>query len=143
LRRCGELEELHWRLNELGIDHAAGLLRTLSIIAPRFGLGEINDRVDFQVHYSQVDRAKSVGSFIVEPALVPNLASRSILICGVPHASIEDLVVSVVLNNDKPWYVAAVSNLVHVIGDYLDWEWIMEVLHRFDKLSDFKRLLRL
>jgi hypothetical protein len=143
MRKCGgELEELHWRLNEAGIDHAAGLLSTLSKIAHRLGLNPPRDGLDFQVYVGQIDAVHEIlGGIIVEPALVPNLASRAVLMCGVPHASLEDLVVSVVLNADKQWYIDTVRRIIELLGSSLNWEWIMETLHRFKQASIFKRLI--
>jgi hypothetical protein len=136
---CGDV---HWRLVELNVDHACGLISLLKVIGGRLGITDIPDFVDVMVHGSAEPVKEVLGSSIViEQSLVPNLASRAILIGGVPYASLEDLVVSVVVN-EEPWYVGIIREILgrDSVRRNLRWEWINEVLSRYGAGDRFQRL---
>jgi hypothetical protein len=136
---CGGV---HWRLVELNVDHACGLISLLKVIGGRLGITDIPDFVDVMVHGSAEPVKEVLGSSIViEQSLVPNLASRAILIGGVPYASLEDLVVSVVVN-EEPWYVGIIREILgrDSVRRNLRWEWINEVLSRYGAGDRFQRL---
>ncbi len=65
------------------------------------------------------------------------------LIRSIPYASIEDLVVSVVINGDIPWYAALIKELIRNanVRNSLRWEWINEVLNRFNAVEIFNRII--
>ena len=136
--------DIHWRLVELGVDHACGLASLLRAIGNRLGIFDVPNVIDVMV-YGAHDTVKSaLGSYVVvERSLVPELSSRAILIGGVPYASIEDLIVSVVVNTDTPWYVELVRELL--MNDWvrgnLRWEWVNEVLSRFGVRDVFNRVI--
>ncbi|WP_054853016.1 hypothetical protein [Vulcanisaeta distributa] len=138
--------EVHWRLVELNMDHACGLASILKVIGERLGILSIPDVVDVMV-YGNYETAKQVlgNSVVLERSLVPGgLFSRSILIGGIPYASIEDLVVSVVVNGgDVPWYVDIVRELMrnNNVRNSLRWEWINEVLSRFGVTRIFNEII--
>lgn len=137
---CGAI---HWRLVELGVDHACGLASLLRVMGRRLGITEVPGFVDVMVH-GDVDFVKAVlgGSVVIERSLVPNLFSRAVLISTVPYASLEDLVVSVVVNDD-PWYVDTVRELLgrDNVRLNLRWEWINEVLARYGVRERFEELV--
>jgi hypothetical protein len=136
---CGGV---HWRLVELNVDHACGLISLLKVIGGRLGITDIPDFVDVMVH-GPAEPVKEVlgSSIVIEQSLVPNLASRAILIGGVPYASLEDLVVSVVVN-EEPWYVGIIREILgrDSVRRNLRWEWINEVLSRYGAGDRFQRL---
>ncbi|WP_054857270.1 hypothetical protein [Vulcanisaeta sp. JCM 16159] len=136
--------EVHWRLVELNMDHACGLASILKVIGERLGILSIPDVVDVMV-YGNYETAKQVlgNSVVLERSLVPGLFSRAILIGGIPYASIEDLIVSVVVNGDTPWYVDIVRELMrnNNVRNSLRWEWINEVLSRFGVTRIFNEII--
>ena len=137
-------DEVHWRIVELNIDHACGLASLLKIIGERLSIFGVPDVVDVMV-YGNYDTVKHAlgGSVIIERSLVPGLFSRAILIGGIPYASIEDLVVSVVVNTDIPWYVAIIKDLMRNsnVRNNLRWEWINEVLSRFGVMGLLNKII--
>ncbi len=71
------------------------------------------------------------------------LLSRAILIGSIPYASIEDVIVSVVVNRDLPWYIAIIRELMrnNNVRNNLRWEWINEVLNRFGFVRYFNEII--
>ncbi|WP_054842690.1 hypothetical protein [Vulcanisaeta distributa] len=137
-------DDVHWRLVELNIDHACGLASLLKIIGERLGIFDVPDVVDVLIYGDHEFVKQVLGSYVViERSLVPDLFSRSVLIKGIPYASIEDLVVSVVVNSDIPWYVSLIKELIRNtnVRSGLKWEWINEVLNRFGAMEVFNKLI--
>ncbi|BDR92564.1 hypothetical protein [Vulcanisaeta souniana] len=137
-------DEVHWRLVELNIDHACGLASLVKIIGGRLGIFNIPNIIDVMVYnsYETVNHALG-GSVVVERSLVPGLLSRAILIGSIPYASIEDVIVSVVVNRDLPWYIAIIRELMrnNNVRNNLRWEWINEVLNRFGFVRYFNEII--
>ena len=136
-------EDVHWRLVELNVDHACGLASLLRIIGRRIGVIDVPDITDVILYNNREDILNALsGQVVVERALVPNLFSRAVLVGGVPYASIEDLVVSVVLNEDNPWYVDTVRRLLRIdsVREGLRWTWINEVLDRYGVRDRFRMI---
>ncbi|GAB6947981.1 hypothetical protein JCM16161A_21110 [Vulcanisaeta sp. JCM 16161] len=137
-------DEVHWRLVELNIDHACGLASLLKVIGERLGIFDVPDVIDVMVYGDHESVRQALGSsVIVERSLVPGLFSRAVLIRSIPYASIEDLVVSVVINGDIPWYAALIKELIRNanVRNSLRWEWINEVLNRFNAVEIFNRII--
>ena len=136
--------DVHWRLVELNVDHACGLASLLRVIGVRLGVFNVPEVVDVMVYgnYEMVKQALG-GSVVIERSLVPGISSRAILIGSVPYASIEDLVVSTVVNADIPWYVGIIRELMANVNvrNSLRWEWINEVLSRFGVKELFNRVI--
>ncbi len=137
-------EDAHWMLIELSVDHACGLASLLKVIGRRLGIFDIPDVIDVMI-YGDYDLVKRVlgGSVVIEKSLVPGLSQRAILMGGIPYASIEDLVVSAVVNEDIPWYVGIIRELMMNanVRNSLRWEWINEVLSRFGVRELFNRVI--
>ena len=137
-------DEVHWRLVELNIDHACGLASLLKVIGKRLGVFNVPDVIDIMIYgnYENAEQALN-GLVIIERSLVPGLFSRAVLIGGVPYASIEDLIVSVVVNEDIPWYVSIIRELMRNpnVRNSLRWEWINEVLNRFGVKELFDKVI--
>ncbi|WP_054849362.1 hypothetical protein [Vulcanisaeta sp. JCM 14467] len=136
--------DVHWRLVELNVDHACGLASLLRVIGGRLGVFNVPEVVDVMVYgnYEMVKQALG-GSVVIERSLVPGISSRAILIGSVPYASIEDLVVSTIVNADIPWYVGIIRELMANVNvrNSLRWEWINEVLSRFGVKELFNRVI--
>ncbi|WP_243671490.1 hypothetical protein [Vulcanisaeta sp. JCM 16161] len=51
--------------------------------------------------------------------------------------------VSVVINGDIPWYAALIKELIRNanVRNSLRWEWINEVLNRFNAVEIFNRII--
>ncbi|MGC8606625.1 MAG: hypothetical protein ACP5GZ_02745 [Vulcanisaeta sp.] len=139
-----DCEDVHWRLVELNVDHACGLASLLKVIGRRLGVFDVPDILDVMIYgdYESVSQALG-GSVVIERSLVPGLFSRAILIRSIPYASIEDLVVSIVINWDIPWYVAIIKELMRNINvrSSLRWEWINETLNRFGFMGLFNKII--
>ncbi|ADN49725.1 hypothetical protein [Vulcanisaeta distributa] len=136
--------EVHWRLVELNIDHACGLASLLKVIGKRLGVFDVPNIIDVMIYGNHEIVKQALGNtVIVERALVPGLLSRAILIGGIPYASIEDLVVSVTVNKDMPWYVGIIRELMANpnVKNSLRWEWINEVLNRFGVAELFNKII--
>ncbi|WP_084019908.1 hypothetical protein [Vulcanisaeta thermophila] len=139
LRDC---EDLHWELTELGVDHACGLVSLLRVIGGRLGVGELPDVVDVMINPSDAPRV-SIPGVTIEFSLVPNVQGRAVYVGGAPFASLEDLVVSVVVNRGIPWYLGLVRKLLSNGGvrESLNWEWVYEILDRFNAKAEFMGLV--
>ncbi len=136
--------DVHWMLIELNIDHACGLASLLKVIGKRLGVFNVPNITDVMVYGNHEIVKQALGNtVIVERALVPGLLSRAILIGGIPYASIEDLVVSVTVNEDIPWYVDIIKELMANpnVKNSLKWEWINEVLNRFSVTGFFNKII--
>ncbi len=115
----------------------------IRVMGRRIGVNIEGDIVDVFVYNGDYERALGIlgNSVIIERGLVPNVHSRIVMAGGVPHASLEDIIVSSLLNLDLPWYINAVKSiLASRISQNLRWEWIYEVLTRFGMYDEFKRL---
>ncbi|MFB6469619.1 MAG: hypothetical protein TU36_000025 [Vulcanisaeta sp. AZ3] len=141
---CTNCEEVHWRLVDLGVDHACGLVCLLRVIGGRIGIIALPSVMDVMVS-NDTERVKNAlgGSVVVERSLVPNLSSRAILIGSAPYASLEDLIVSVVVNEQLTWYVELVRELLSIgnVREGLRWGWINEVLDRYGVKRKFLSLI--
>lgn len=128
----------------MNIDHACGLASLLKVIGKRLGVFDVPNIIDVMIYGNHEIVKQALGNtVIVERALVPGLLSRAILIGGIPYASIEDLVVSVTVNKDMPWYVGIIRELMANpnVKNSLRWEWINEVLNRFGVAELFNKII--
>ncbi len=128
----------------MNIDHVCGLASLLKVIGKRLGVFDVPNIIDVMVYGNHEIVKQALGNtVIVERALVPGLLSRAILIGGIPYASIEDLVVSVTVNEDIPWYVGIIRELMANpnVKNSLRWEWINEVLNRFGVAELFNKII--
>ena len=128
----------------MNIDHACGLASLLKVIGGRLGIFNIPNIVDIMVYDSYDTVNQALGdSVVVERSLVPGLLSRAILIGSIPYASIEDIIVSVVVNRGLSWYIAIIRELMRNsnVRNSLRWEWINEVLNRFGVARNFNEII--
>lgn len=144
------LHDLYYEIKRNGIDAVFGLLSLSKILIHRFKIEidhELLDKYDILVYTNDFERLKELIKYfnidlVIEISPLCNLESRCIWINGLPHASIEDLILAIPYNLDKKWYISIIKQLCTKCK-FINWSFVKDIAIRLGILSKINQILKI